>query len=82
LQQRGTRAGPDTDPTAAKVLLDEMGRDVQHALNLTGKLAHRIYPPLLEVGGLVPALRAAAVSANVPIRSTSTRMSYPPGRGA
>ena len=34
----------DTDPAAAKVLLDAMGRDIRHALNRTGKLAHRIYP--------------------------------------
>jgi signal transduction histidine kinase len=56
----------DSDPAAAKALLDEMGRDVQQALDETGKLAHRIYPPLLEAGGLAPALRAAAVSVGVP----------------
>jgi signal transduction histidine kinase len=58
----------DSDPAAAKALLDEMGRDVQQALDETGKLAHRIYPPLLEAGGLAPALRAAAVSVGVPTR--------------
>lgn len=55
----------DTDPAAAKALLDEMGRDVQHALDEIGKLAHRIYPPLLEAGGLAVAVRAAAASAGV-----------------
>jgi len=57
----------DDDPTAAKALLDEMGRDVQQALEETGKLAHRIYPPLLEAGGLAAAVRAAAASAGVRI---------------
>jgi len=58
----------DANPTAAKTLLVEMGRDVQQALDETGKLAHRIYPPLLEAGGLAAALRSAAVSANVRAR--------------
>jgi signal transduction histidine kinase len=55
----------DSDPVAAKELLEEMGGDVQRALDETAKLAHRIYPPLLEAGGLAAALRAAAVSAGV-----------------
>jgi signal transduction histidine kinase len=50
----------DTDPSAAKALLEELGRDVQQALDETGRLAQRIYPPLLEAGGLTAALRAAA----------------------
>ena len=45
-----------------------MRRDVQQALEETRKLAHRIYPPLLEAGGLGVALRAAAVTTDVPIR--------------
>ena len=55
----------DADPAAARVLLDEMGRDVREALDETRKLAHRIYPPLLEAGGLGAALRIAAASAGV-----------------
>lgn len=58
----------DSDPAAAKDLLDEMGRDLEQALDETGKLAHRIYPPLLEAGGLAAALRTAAASAGVPTR--------------
>jgi signal transduction histidine kinase len=54
------------DPTAARALLEEMERDVQHALDDAAQLAQRIYAPLLEVGGLAVALRSAAVSANVP----------------
>ena len=56
----------DADPAAAKALIDEMGRDVQQALDETGELAHRIYPPLLEAGGLAAALRVAAASAGIP----------------
>lgn len=58
----------DADPAAAKRLLAEMRRDAQQALEETRKLAHRIYPPLLEAGGLGAALRSAAVSADVPTR--------------
>jgi signal transduction histidine kinase len=69
----------DADPAAAKELLDEMGRDVQQALDETGKLAHRIYPPLLEAGGLAAALRAAAASAGIPTRIEVTAgAGYPP----
>ena len=52
-------------PTAATAL-DEMRREVQEALDGTRKLADRVYPPLLEVGGLGVALRSAAASAGVP----------------
>jgi signal transduction histidine kinase len=58
-------ASVDTDPTAARKLLAEIGEDVRQVLNQTRELAHRIYPPLLEAGGLVAALRAAASSADV-----------------
>ena len=69
----------DADPLAAKALLEDMGREVQLALEETGKLAHRIYPPLLEAGGLGAALRAAAVSAGVPTRiEVETETRYPP----
>jgi signal transduction histidine kinase len=69
----------DSDPTAAKALLDEMGRDVQEALEVTGRLAHRIYPPLLAAGGLAAALRAAAVITGVPTRiDVSADARYPP----
>ena len=36
---------------AAEALLEDLGREVQLALEETGKLAHRIYPPLLECRG-------------------------------
>jgi signal transduction histidine kinase len=58
-------ASVDTDPAAARKLLAEIGEDVRQALDDARKLAHQIHPPLLEAGGLVAALRAAAVSADV-----------------
>jgi signal transduction histidine kinase len=74
-------AGPlvDSDPAAAKALLEEMGRDVQYALDETAQLAQRIYPPLLETGGLAAGLRAAAVNAGVPASvEVAAGSSYPP----
>jgi signal transduction histidine kinase len=53
----------DGDPAAARTLLEEMQRHVQDALDDTARLAQRIYPPLLDAGGLRAALRAAAASA-------------------
>lgn len=52
---------------AAKTLLDELGRDVQQALDQAARLAQRLYPPLVDAGGLAAALRSAAVSAGVRI---------------
>jgi signal transduction histidine kinase len=54
-----------TDPTAAGVLLDEVGRDARAALEGLRRLALEIYPPLLDAGGLVVALRSAAADAGV-----------------
>jgi len=55
----------ESDPAAAKELLEEMSRDVRQAIDETATLAQRIHPPLLEAGGLAMALRAAAVSSGV-----------------
>jgi signal transduction histidine kinase len=68
----------DDDPTAATALLDEMRREVQEALDGTRKLANRIYPPLLEAGGLGVALRSAAVSAGVRARVDVAAGAYAP----
>ena len=54
----------DSDPAAARALLEEIGRDVQEAIDEASHLAQRIYLPLLELG-LAAALRAASVSAGV-----------------
>ena len=61
-------ASVDADPAATKSLLAELRDDLQLALEETRELAARIYPPLLEAGGLGVALRAAAASADHPIR--------------
>lgn len=69
----------DTDPAAAKVLLEEMAREVQQALDETAQLAQWIYPPLLEAGGLAAALRSAAATAGIPAAvDVTARSSYPP----
>jgi signal transduction histidine kinase len=54
------------DLAATKELLVEIAEDTRQALEETRKLAERIYPPLLEAGGLVAALRAAAARDDVP----------------
>ncbi len=58
----------DSDPAAAKGLLEEMQREVRRALTEMQELANRIFPPLLEAGGLVAELRAAASRAGVQAR--------------
>ena len=69
----------DADPAAAGALLEEMRRDVQEALDEARVLAHRIYPPLLEAGGLGAALRSAAASAGYPTRvQVAAGVAYPP----
>ena len=68
-----------SDPAAAKALLDELGRDLEEAVDEARRLAQRIYPPLLEVRGLAPVLRAAATSAGVPASvEVAADGSYPP----
>jgi signal transduction histidine kinase len=64
LQLAGQAA--DSDPAAAKTLLEEMSRDVQQALDETALLAQRIYPATLGMDGLAALLRSAAVNAGVP----------------
>jgi signal transduction histidine kinase len=58
----------DSDPAAAKALLEELQREARRALTEMQELAYRIFPPLLEAGGLVAELRAAASRAGVPAR--------------
>jgi len=55
----------DSNPGAGKALLEEMQRDVQQAIEEAARLAQRIYPQLLEIGGFAAALRSAAVNAGV-----------------
>jgi signal transduction histidine kinase len=58
----------DSDPVAAKSLLNELQREARRALTEMQELAHRIFPPLLDAGGLVVELRSAASRAGVPVR--------------
>ncbi len=50
----------DSDPEQAKTMLDQIGLDLQEAVQELRNLAHGIYPPLLMDRGLPDALRAAA----------------------
>jgi signal transduction histidine kinase len=69
----------DADPAAAKALLAEMARDVHDALDETARLAQRIYPPLLEAGGVAAALRSAAGAAGIRASlEVTTGAHYPP----
>ena len=58
----------DSDPAAARTILDELQREARRALTEMQELANRIFPPLLDAGGLVAELRAAASRAGVPAR--------------
>jgi signal transduction histidine kinase len=49
------------DPSKVGALLDVLARDAQEAAAEAAQLAERIYPPLLETGGLAAALRTVAV---------------------
>jgi signal transduction histidine kinase len=69
----------DAEPAAAKALLEDIAHDVQQALDEATRLAQRIYPPLLEAGGLAAALRSAAVSAGIPCAvEVAAGASHPP----
>jgi signal transduction histidine kinase len=72
-------AAVEAGPEKAKSALAGIARDLQHALDETARLALRIYPPLLEAGGLAAALRAAAVAAGVRASvEVASRADYPP----
>jgi signal transduction histidine kinase len=69
----------DSDPAAAKTLLEQLERDVQETLQVTAQLAQRIYPTLLEPRGLAAALRSAAATAGVAASvNVAASASYPP----
>ncbi len=56
----------DSDAEQAKLMLDQLGLDLQEAVQELRNLAHGIYPPLLMDRGLPDALRAAAGRAVLP----------------
>ena len=55
-----------------------MRREVHEALDGMRKLADRVYPPLLDAGGLGVALRSAAASVGVPARVDVAAGAYAP----
>ena len=69
----------DDDPPAARALVDEVRRSVRDALTRTQELARSVYPPLLELGGLVDALRDAARAAGVSAHIDGVVGRYPAG---
>ena len=72
----------DSDPAAAKTLPEEMGRDVQQALDETALLAQRIYPTTVEADGLAALLRLAALNAGVRASvDVAAGSKYPPEVG-
>jgi signal transduction histidine kinase len=56
----------DSDPETTKEMLDQLGVDLQEAVQELRNLAHGIYPPLLMDRGLEAALGAAAGRAALP----------------
>jgi signal transduction histidine kinase len=69
----------DADLATTKARLDEIRRDVEQALDAAGQLAQRIYPPVLEAGGLAAALRSAAATAGIRVSlELAPEASYPP----
>jgi signal transduction histidine kinase len=57
----------ERDPPKSSALMEELGGDLEDALQELRDLAHGIYPPLLADKGLPDALRAAARRASVPV---------------
>jgi signal transduction histidine kinase len=56
-----------TDPDQARELLDQLGHDLQDAVQQLRDLAHGIYPPVLMDRGLIAALESAAQRAPLPV---------------
>jgi signal transduction histidine kinase len=56
----------DSDPDSVKAMLEQIGSDLQEAVQELRNLAHGIYPPLLMDRGLAEALSAAAGRAALP----------------
>jgi signal transduction histidine kinase len=68
-----------SDPVRAGALLDELGQDLQGAIDELRSLAHGIYPPLLSSRGLAEALAAACRRATIPAELVVEELGrYPP----
>ena len=69
----------DADPEQAKLILDDLGGELQDAVQELRELAHGIYPPLLMDQGLAAALRAAAGRSPLDVEiEGETTSRYPP----
>jgi signal transduction histidine kinase len=69
----------DSDPAAAKAVLDELQRETRRALTDMQELANRVFPALLDAGGLVPELRAVASRLGVQARlAADVQLTVPP----
>lgn len=55
----------DTDPAAARKLLEELEQQVQDSLERVRALARGIYPSLLQTHGLADALRAVGIEVSL-----------------
>ena len=68
-----------TDPAGGLALTQDLGRDVESALDELRTLARGIYPPMLSSGGLAEALGAACRRMAIPVRLEAEGMGrYPP----
>jgi len=56
------------DPQRGHAMLEEIGREIDGALDTLRALALGIYPPLLEEQGIAPALAAQYVRSGLPVR--------------
>jgi signal transduction histidine kinase len=66
-------------PRPVGPLVAQAGESLQQAIGELRDLSHGIYPPQLTEHGLVPALRAAALSCPLPVRITAEGLGrYPP----
>ena len=80
---RLARQFADRDPERSKTILDELGGDVDDAIQVLRELAHGIYPPLLADKGLREALASAARRAAVPTTVDADGIGrYPPEKEA
>ena len=62
-----------TDPAHAVELLEQLGHDLQDAVQELRDLAHGIYPPVLMDRGLVAALESAAARSTLPVAVVAAR---------
>jgi signal transduction histidine kinase len=61
-----------TDPAGANAALDELGDDVERALEEVRSLGQGVYPSLLSDRGLVDALRGAIAASPTPVHFEAT----------